>query len=210
MEFCLGALGVWGLTRENTSHPCLGALGARPGRQEVASARAGRCYPCYSWAMNYTELDSYVIRAAAHARADAALRFAQRFQKGVTDLDASHVMKALESGAQPSRSSIGRWSLDVGGGIGWKVSTVVNEMIRTGLVRHIVYREGPSGLVSDVLIPALVHYNIRDTVTGLSRSACLFVGEDLGPMRARLVDDLALVDCLQCESVIATGNVRKL
>ena len=62
----------------------------------------------------------------------------------------------------------------------YKLSTVIHEMVRTGLIRHHIVRG------SDYLIPAPVH--LRQTHEDATQtSACLFVGEDLGPMRSRLV-----------------------
>jgi hypothetical protein len=145
-----------------------------------------------------------IVRASAHAAAPLTLRRAQCFQGTVTDLDVARVMRSLESGVRPYMNQARRWYMPVGTaptGLGWKLSTVINEMIRTGLVRHYRTREG------DHLIPAPVHYRNHED-RGLS--ACLFVGEDMGPMRARLVDRLDLTDCLACEQAIATGTVRGL
>jgi hypothetical protein len=146
--------------------------------------------------------EAAIIRAAAHSAAPATLRAPQRFCSGVTDLDLARVMRALESGIRPYRNKGGRWFMPSGTaptGLGYKLSTIVNEMIRTGLVRHYRTREG------DFLLPAPVHYRNHED-RGLS--ACLFVGEDMGPMRARLVDRLDLVDCGDCERVVSTGEIR--
>lgn len=151
-----------------------------------------------------TEDSPMVIRAGAHAAAPAVLRVAQRFQNGVTDLDVARVMRELELGRRPYMNRGGRWFMPSGTGptgMGYKLSTIVNEMIRTGLVRHYRVHEG------NHLIPAPVHARNRDNPRV---SACLFVGEDLGPMRARLVDRLDLVDCLACEAAISTGTPRGL
>jgi hypothetical protein len=154
--------------------------------------------------------ESLTIRAGAHARPPEGLRAAQRFQNGVTDLDVARALFGLEQGTRPYRNTMGRWFAPTGSpmsginapGRGRMLSSVVNEMIRTGLVRHYRNREG------DHLLPAPVHY--LDRTDGTMHSACLFVGEDMGPMRARLVDRLDLVDCLACEAAIATGSPRKL
>jgi hypothetical protein len=185
-----------------------------------------RCPGCLRWYGNLTfhrdrclaaiaigEADAvldepWMIRAAAHAlpRPDRA---AQRFQEGVTDADVALVMYAIETGAQPYRNRAGRWlapadSAGIFTGLHRNLSTVVHEMIRTGLVRHVRQRQEPQ----DVLVPALVH--LKDGEPGAWRSACLFTGEDMGPMRARLVDEFSLVDCLACEQVVAAGHVRGL
>lgn len=150
------------------------------------------------------------VRAGAHAAHESTLRVAQRWQSGVDDLKVARVMLALEYyHVRLFRNRLGRWFAPTGsplaGGI-W-VSPVVAEMIRTGLLRHWRDRNG------DHLIPAPVHYRSRTTSwPGIvqQHSACLFVGEDMGPMRSRLVDQLDLTDCLACESAVAHGNVPKL
>jgi len=153
---------------------------------------------------------AFEMRAASHSAAETALRAAQRFQHGVTDTDVTLVMYALEGGTRPYRNRAGRWLAPTGSVIGshWRpgrnLSVVINEMIRTGLVRHVRSSREPH----DVLVPALVH--LKDGEPGAWLSACLFTGEDMGPMRARLVDDLSLVDCLACELVVATGHARGL
>jgi hypothetical protein len=185
-----------------------------------------RCPGCHRWYGNLTfhrdrclaaitisEADvvldePWMIRAAAHAlpRPDRAV---QRFHEGVTDADVALVMYAIETGAQPYRNRAGRWlapadSDGIFTGLHRNLSTVVHEMIRTGLVRHVRQRQEPQ----DALVPALVH--LKDGEPGAWRSACLFTGEDLGPMRARLVDEFSLVDCLACEQVVAAGHARGL
>jgi hypothetical protein len=144
----------------------------------------------------------FMIRATAHALAEP--RSAQRWQNRVTDLDVAGVLFAIEAeGIQPNRIKSGRWvsgrNLIV---TTHDLSTVISEMIRTGLLRHLMDR-GPAG-TEHHLIPARVH--LKDG----QWSACRFTGEDLGPMRARLVDDLALVDCLECEQAVARGHARGL
>lgn len=148
--------------------------------------------------------EASIIRASAHSAAPAVLRAAQRFQDGVTDLDVARVMRLIELGYRPYVNRNHRWFMPSGApmqGQNRSVSTVINEMIRTGLVRHYRDREG------DHLIPAPVHCR---NLTDPSVSACLFVGEDMGPMRARLVDRLDLTDCLACEQAIANGYARGL
>ena len=125
-----------------------------------------------------------IERAGTVAMPDAGLRSAQRFHEGVTDLDAARVMRAVESGLELYQNRLGRWCAPVGSPLHFaRTSATVHEMIRTGLLRH--YR--------DHLIPAPVHLD-----SGGHVSVCLFVGEDLGPMRARLTKDVDLVDCQNC------------
>jgi hypothetical protein len=154
---------------------------------------------------------AFEMRAASHSAAETTLRAAQRWQHGVTDVDVTLVMYALEGGTRPYRNQAGRWLAPIGSPIGGRssglrrnLSVVIGEMIRTGLVRHVRSSREPQ----DVLVPAHVH--LKDGEPGAWRSACLFTGEDLGPMRARLVEDLSLVDCLACELVVATGHARGL
>jgi hypothetical protein len=155
--------------------------------------------------------EAFETRAASHSAAESTLRMAQRWQHGVTDVEVTLVMYALEGGTRPYRNQIGRWLAPIGSPIGGRasglkrnLSVVINEMIRTGLVRHLQ----PGTLRPDVLVPAHVH--LKDGEPGAWHSACLFTGEDMGPMRARLVDDLSLVDCLACELTVATGHARGL
>lgn len=161
-------------------------------------------------------MDVFLTRAATHARAEAVTPAAQRWREGVTDEDVAAVMYALEAtDALFYRNPRGRW-LYAGVGPwgagrhrinpgGRQLSTIIGEMIRTGLVRHWV-RHTPSG-DRDHLIPARVH--LRDPYDHRF-SACKFPGEDMGPMRARLTDDLSIVDCLECELCMARGGPRGL
>lgn len=148
----------------------------------------------------------FATRAAAHAAHESVLRTAQRWtDRTVTDEGVARVFLALEYyGTKPYRNTQGRWYAPTGtslSGLGNNLSAVIREMIRTGLVRHWRDREG------DHLIPAPVHLR---ALRSHNYSACLFVGEDMGPMRSRLVDDLDLVDCLACLDAVSTGTVRGL
>lgn len=137
-------------------------------------------------------------RAGAHAQPESTLRAAQRFQHGVTELDVARVMAELESGTRLYLNRMGRWYAPGGRLRGLhRLSPAVHEMIRTGLVRHWRDREG------DHLVPAKVHLLGTD-----GQSACHFVGEDMGPMRSRLTDEMTLVDCLDCERAQAHGDGR--
>lgn len=166
--------------------------------------RGGKCGKCgrltggvtvhERYCRNETEED-LVARSSAHVFPREALRGAQRLQHGVTELDVARVMHELERGVTLYLNRMGRWSAPTGSRLGNKVSPAVHEMIRTGLVRHWKDREG------DYLIPAKVHLDLGDR-----QSACHFIGEDLGPMRARLSCDLDLVDCRHCEDAVANGH----
>lgn len=128
-------------------------------------------------------------RAGLHCR--PAQRSAQRWLVGVSDLDTTIVMFAVEAGWTFTRTTAA-WRCSVGLPMtAPAVTAAVGELTRTGLLRD--YRSPASG--ERVLLPAPVHL----AAGGLS--ACLFVGEDLGPMRARLTEDLGLVDCSACLAV---------
>lgn len=155
---------------------------------------------------------NWADRAVAHAAPKELLRHAQRWQDPhVTDEAVARVFLALEYyRTRPYRNVNGRWYVPAGtapAGTNTNLSPVIGEMVRTGLLRHWRDRDG------DHLIPAPVHFLDR-TVTGpglvVVHSACLFVGEDMGPMRARLVERMDLTDCLACEQAIATGKPRAL
>jgi hypothetical protein len=152
------------------------------------------------WKAEQARIDRFTKRAAAHALADP--RAAQRWQNQVTDEDVAALLYAIEAGDfQPYRIRSGRWVAPMGQHVAamrHDLSTVINEAIRTGLVRHVIQWQ------VDYLVPALVHLRDGDW------SACRFTGEDMGPMRARLVDDLTLVDCLECEAVVSRGHARGL
>lgn len=157
--------------------------------------------------MTETQTEAFEIRAVAHVRLDDDLRSAQRWQHGVRDESVAAVMYAIEQGTVFYRNRAGKWMAPTGTPVhsrtlGRDLSTVINEMIRTGLVRHVKDKRGT--ITYDYLIPALVH--LRSS----GQSACLFTGEDLGPMRSRLVDQFSLVDCLACEAVVAQGHPRGL
>jgi len=141
-----------------------------------------------------------MIRASAHA-ASPVIRTAQHFRNRVTDLEVARVMYQIESGTPVIRGPH-RWFAPAGHRLaaGSRLSIIVDEMIRTGLVRQ----------HDDRLIPALVH--LQEGAGHEAHSACLFPGEDLGSMRSRLVgmEFFSLVDCLACEQVIATGRIRGL
>lgn len=153
------------------------------------------------------------VRAAAHSAHESSLRIAQRWHdRSVTDERVARVFLALEYyRVRPYRNTAGRWFAPTGSsltGLGPNLSTVIGEMIRTGLIRHWRDRNG------DHLIPAPVHLLDRTTspmgFVVIQHSACLFTGEDMGPMRSRLVERLDLVDCLACETAVSTGTVRGL
>lgn len=138
-----------------------------------------------------TSLEHTLIeRSAAHSMAEAVLTEAARFRNAVTDLDVARAMRALEAGVPFRRTTTGRWfvprttPLD-----GQKLSSIVSECIRTGLMIH--YRTGD-------LIPAMVHLKRWDQAMGRWTTHCDTAGENLGPKRVRLHADPIMVDCLAC------------
>lgn len=144
-----------------------------------------------------------MIRAAAHATSPV-IRPAQRWRNKVTDLEVARVMYQLEAGLKLTRGTH-RWYAPEGHRLatGTRLTMIVDEMIRTGLVREYRYPQ-------QELIPAPVH--LQDGTGSEAHSACLFAGEDIGAMRARLVaaEYFTLVDCLGCEQAVATGRTRGL
>jgi hypothetical protein len=128
---------------------------------------------------------SLIVRAAAHVRPHS--RSAQRFAPGVTNAHVADLLLFLEMGIRFYRARTGRWFTTDCIALDANVSSAVDEAIRTGLVRHWEDRNGHH------LAPARVHLEGSD-----GRSACHFAGEDMGPMRARLVSEPEYVDCLEC------------
>lgn len=153
----------------------------------------------------FSEADQrYINRAAAHAAAESVLRPEQRFKRGVTDLAVARVFLAVERGALVYVGTNGQWRISRRDedmrepamaltGVGSILSTVVGEMVRTGLA--VSYRSRQL-----TLIPADTHLR----APGDSRaSLCRFTGEDMGPMRSRLVDDVNITDCPHCQRIHA-------
>jgi len=150
--------------------------------------------------------ESFLIRAAAHARHAASLSRDKRFRNGITDDDVASVFLAMEAlDVRLSLSPTGRWVPPVGkaGNVlrGVNITETVREMARTGLVtilpRYGVVRARP----------ARVHF--RDPEDGYL-TLCHDPVEGLSQGRVRTVNDLTLVDCLECELAVATGTIRGL
>lgn len=165
----------------------------------------GGCSVRYSRCMSEIK-DAFIIRAGAHSRHDSLLTLASRWRNGVTDLDVTCVFYALEAETVPFIQSLdGRWLPPAGlaGGVlrGINTSVVVREMIRTGLVRA----WGPA--TRRRITPARVH--LRDSVDR-HVTACRDGVEGMREGRVRTVDDLTLVDCLECERAVALGSPRGL
>lgn len=137
--------------------------------------------------------DILIARAGAHAQPGVTLRPDQRFTRGVTSLSVARVMYGLETGVQLYLTPTGRWFVPghsvAMNRLGFRLTEVVQEMIRTGLLRYWHDRNGHH------LVAAKVHLLSDGGV-----SACHFAGEGVGAMRARLIADPALVDCLDCVS----------
>lgn len=166
----------------------------------------GLGYPCYSGGMSEIK-DAFLVRASAHARNDLALRPVQRWRNGVDDLGVAALLLAMEAlGVRFSHTPTGQWIPQKGkaGGIlhGVDTTATMREMIRTGLVR-VVQMAGQDWAV----IPARVHLRSPEYA---DLTACLSAVEGMREGRVRTVDDLALVDCLECEAAIAAGGPRGL
>lgn len=132
--------------------------------------------------------DAALARAAAHARERCDLRAMQRPPIGVTDEGIGWLFLGLEAGETVYRNRAGRWSAFKGSMLAVKnIGAVVDEAVRTGLVRHWRDQQG------DHLTPAPVHGRGPD-----GQSVCHFVGEDMGPMRSRLVSEVEYIDCPRC------------
>lgn len=142
---------------------------------------------------------NFIDRAVSHCT--AVPRSSQAWQHAVTDRDVAVVMYAVEALAVDIQLNANHQWVGFRVGTGVRLHWVVSEMVRTGLLRH-THVPGPTS--QGALVPALVHLKASD-----GWSACHFTGEDLGPMRARLARDLALVDCLNCLA-IAEQHARGL
>jgi hypothetical protein len=139
-----------------------------------------------------TEADQILItRASAHAAAPLTLAPAARWDAwGVDDIEAARVLLALERGTEIQYLGKRRWAAPIGSPLNRRsVGTVVNEMIRVGLLIN---------WPVDKLIPAKVHLKDWDDAQGWSRSKCRVPQEGRGPLRTRLVLDPIMVDCLAC------------
>jgi hypothetical protein len=157
-------------------------------------------------AENITPEMAYMTRAAAHSAPDRSLRAAQRFQHGVTNADVAALMWTLEVTPESLALHGTRWVAKRGTPLRQArrdTTTVVNEAIRTGLVRRWTAPDGAAQL-----LPARVHFQVWDG--SYARSRCLFAGEDLSAMRARLVEELPLVDCLECQALALPDSLRGL
>lgn len=142
---------------------------------------------------------NFTARAIAHVQMACLLAPDQQWRGEVTNASVAHVVFAIEClGVRFRRSTIGRWLGDWGGvpAIGnYLLSPTIKEMIRTGLLVHQIERI--PGTFVDHLIPAPVHaLSICDGGTACGKLA-------RGPLRLRLLSDLSLVDCLDCEAAIA-------
>lgn len=151
--------------------------------------------------------ERFLTRAAAHSRAEMSIRRFARWRDGVTDVQVAAVFYAMESLGVPFvRSLGGKWIPPQGmaGGILRDVMTTVTikEMIRTGLAR--AWRD-EDGTIR--LLPSRVHLA---SVHDRNVTACHDPIEGMKEGRVRTVDDLTLVDCLECEASVARGGPHGL
>jgi len=126
-------------------------------------------------------------RATTHCR-QKLTRVAQQFQHRITDEESAKVMFAVEAGYEFNHGRV-YWRCAMRMAMApARLHAIITELVRTGLLRD--YRDPRTSVRT--LLPAHIHLDVH------GGSACRFVGEDLGPMRTRLSDDLALVDCRDC------------
>lgn len=161
---------------------------------EWPKGRAGRDV-CYGGGMmttyGTTQADhDAALRATAHAADPATLPEAARWSGwGVNDTEVARVMLALERGTPITRTGNGRWYAPAGSPLnGRSISTVVNEMIRVGLLANVP---------RTALIPARTHQKAWSADHG-PRALCNVPQEGSGPIRTRLVAYVGLVDCPDC------------
>lgn len=138
-----------------------------------------------------------IARAGAHALPNEKLRREQRYRLGVSDLAVARVLELLERDVTFVRRLTRGWTVR-DSRITLNVPSIVSEMLRMGLAREFEDQDGWH------LAPALVHL-ARD-----GESACRLDAEKLGARRVRLVDDLTLVDCLNCERAVSKNVIRGL
>jgi hypothetical protein len=149
--------------------------------------------------------ETFLTRATAHAQSYFCLTTVQRWRNGVTDEAVAGVLYAIEAeGVTFSLTGTGSWRTRAFSEVlkGVDTSLAMREMIRTGLIRTWADRDGKTHL-----IPARVH--LRDPGVR-SESACRAPVTGMPGGRVRIVTDLALVDCLECEDAVARGGPRKL
>lgn len=113
----------------------------------------------------------------------------------VTEDKVQAVFVAIERhGATFRPGRPGRWVCDDPRlNFGRTLSGVINEMIRTGLLSHAIYRWGENE--THHLVPASRH--LADPAAP-ALSMCRFPGEGKGPKRSRLTTDTAAVNCPDC------------
>lgn len=182
-----------------------GIRGRSAGTLRYAHNLADReCPPCYSWGMSEMK-DSFLVRAAAHSRAPVNLPHSARF-RNVTDEQVAGVFYLMEAEGQTfTYTRYDRWVADTSPVSRvlrkMDVDVVIREMIRTGLLRAWIDRDGQH------LIPARVHF--RD-LNQSHLTACRDSVEGMRSGRVRTVSDLTLVDCLECEAAVVRGGPRGL
>jgi hypothetical protein len=137
-----------------------------------------------------------IARASAHALPPHLLTPENRFGYGVDELDMARILRALETGVEFRRNSHGRWFAPPGYPRGFRVSSVIAEGIRTGLIHDVIEREGRSHVHR--LVPAHVHQGVWNHERASWDPECMLAGHLRGPMRTRVHRDPAIVDCPSC------------
>jgi hypothetical protein len=149
--------------------------------------------------------ETFLTRAAAHSQSPMLLSPAQRWRNGVTDEAVAGLIYAMEAeGVRFSLSPTGSWRTRAFSAAlaGVDTSLAMREMIRTGLIRAWADLNGKTCLT-------LARVHLRDPGVR-SESACRAPIAGVPGGRVRIVTDMALVDCLECEDAVAKGGPRKL
>jgi len=125
-----------------------------------------------------------VERAVAHIQPDSA-----PFENGVTDLEISRLIRALEMGTEVVQGGHTGWTAPAGSPLRRTgLAKIVHEAIRTGLVVAVSRHVAPS-IVRVRVLPAPVHLRAGE------RPAC---NPPQGLKRYRMVDNRDVVDCFSC------------
>jgi hypothetical protein len=138
-----------------------------------------------------------IERASAHALPPHLLTEDNAFQLGVTELDMARILEALEEGVPFRRNEHGRWYAPENFPKGVRVSQVIAEGIRTGLIQYLVKRPFGRAWIHS-LIPAPVHQGVWNDERASWDPECGEAGHGKGPKRTRVHRDPKAVDCARC------------
>jgi hypothetical protein len=196
---------ILALTRGNARVPGLCQVRPYPARYPAQIRLAPRADVRYSRGMTEDQRLAYlptaderlrIQRASAHALPPHLLTEDNAFQLGVTELDMARILEALEKGVEFRRNKFGRWFAPPAYPKGFRVSTVIAEGVRTGLVQHVIERKGRD--VVHRLLPAPVHQGVWNDQRASWDPECGEAGHGKGPKRTRVHRDPEVVDCARC------------